>query len=145
MRALALALLLASACSDSNPYADLYKAPVGQATSSIHGTWGGSVEGFDVRWVLSPSQVTFANKCGDRIVGLDAAAEVTSAMIRILESAEGGNDSCYVRTSPATTPTCSTDPFMPKNNCFVLMGTTLTVYETNVSYLALTKLTDAVY
>jgi hypothetical protein len=138
-----LAIVLAGCMSSGSGYAELYEAPQGTATASMFGTWGGVVQGLDTRWVLSPGQITLANKCGSRIVGIDVAAEVTDSQIRILESDQSGGNACFVRSMPGTFSACSGDVFDPKDNCFDHDGKQLTIYASDVDFVALTKLTDA--
>lgn len=141
MRTLPILLALLAACGESE-YAGLYDAPSGATTDTIFGTWGGSIQGFDTRWVLATDRITIANKCGDTIVGIDVSAEVSETQIRYLESAQQSEDNCFVKSTPGMTAACSTDEFTPKMNCFVHDKKALTVYETPVSFLALTKLSD---
>ena len=145
MRTLALVLLTGCLSSGSSEYADLYEAPMGAATASIHGTWGGAAEGIDTRWVLATNRITLAAKCGSKIVGVDVAGEVSATQIRFLESAQSGNESCFVRTIPATFTACSTDPFDPKEMCFVFTPAqkSLTIHFDALDEITLTKLTDA--
>lgn len=133
--------VLVAGCGDSNPYTSLYGAPVGPVTSTIHGRWATSDTGLEVRWVLAPDQVTFANKCGDRIVGLDIAAEVTDTLIRILEGGQAGDDDCYIRSAGAS-DTLACNPSQT-SGCFRIIGTSLTIYGTGVDSVTFTKLSDS--
>ena len=142
MRTLGLFLLVLAACGDSE-YAGLYEAPSGPTTDSIFGTWGGNVQGFEIREVLVADRLTIANKCGSTIVGIDVAADVSESQIRVLEAAESSEDDCFVRSMAGMQAVCSTDEFTPKMNCFVHDRKSLTIYTTPVELVALTKLSDA--
>ncbi len=145
MHKLALLILVVAGCSSSgSEYADLYDAPTVAATNTMFGTWGGLVDpGFDTRWVFSPNSLTIANKCGSRIVGIDVAAEVTETTIRILQSDQAGNDSCFVRSAPGSFTVCSSDPFTPKDNCFIHDQRSLKIFEDSFERVSLSKLSDA--
>ena len=141
-----LALVLLTGCLNGggdSQYADLFEAPVGTATGSIHGTWGGAAEGIDTRWVLAPDRIMLAAKCGSRIAGVEVAAEVTATQIRFLESQDDGGEACFVRAMPFTFATCSTDPGTPKEMCFVHVQKSLTIHFDVFDEITLTKLTDA--
>jgi hypothetical protein len=119
MRTMAVGLLVCLAgCDGGNDYGALFGAPQ-STTTSLYGTWGGELDFFEIRWVLAPDRVTLANRCGDRIVGVDASAAVTDSEIRVLEAASAGDSDCSVRTNVGATPACSADPLLPKVNCFV--------------------------
>lgn len=147
MRTLALVILTGCLSSGGeSEYAELFDAPMGAATSSIHGTWGGSAEGIDTRWVLATNRVTLAAKCGSAgPVGVDVAAEVSATQIRILESKRAGGSSCFVNAMPATFTACSTDPATPKEMCFLFSAAqkSLTIHFDVFDEITLTKLTDA--
>lgn len=142
MRTLALVLLTGCLSGGSgSDYDELFDAPVGGTTASIHGTWGGAAEGIDTRWVLAPNRITLAAKCGSAgPVGVDVAGEVSATQIRILESAQEGGQRCMVRTTPVTFTVCPTAGI--RENCFVHNGTSLVIHF-EFDQLALTKLTDA--
>jgi len=128
-----------TACADSE-FASLYEAPTGSSSANlITGRWGGSVGGFDVRWVLSPTQVTVANRCGDTIVGATAAAEINASAIRFLESKHSEDNDCFVDIKPGMFTQCSTEP---KTNCFELVGKSLTVHGSVLDEIMFTKLQD---
>jgi len=135
-------LFALAACGDSpNPYLPLFEPTVGgSTTSTIHGTWGVEVQTLQVRWVLAPDRVTIANKCGNRVVGIDVSAEVTPTMIGILEAADSGDSDCFVRTAVGGLTMCTTDPYI---QCFLLMGTSLTTYENAFNFTTFTKLSDS--
>ena len=145
MRTLAFLLLTGCMSSGSNEYAELYEAPMGTATESIHGLWGGAAEGIDTRWVLASNRITLAAKCGSKIVGVDVAGEVSATQIRFLESDQSGGQDCFVQTMPLTFTPCSTDPFDPKEMCFVFNPTqkSLAIHFDVFDEITLTKLTDA--
>ena len=141
-----LALLVLTGCLSSggdNEYAALFEAPMGTATGSIHGTWGGAAEGIDTRWVLATDRITLAAKCGSRIVGVEVAGQVSATEIRVLESDSAGGEECFVNTAPLTFTVCSTDPFVPKEKCFIHDQKSLMIHFDALDELALTKLTDA--
>lgn len=121
---------------------DLYAAPTGSATGALYGVWGGTYQVFDTRWVLGSDELTLANKCGNTIVGVTVSARVSDTEISILESDHDGGESCAVNAVPGTFTVCSDDPFVPKDTCFVHAGTSLTLYESDVDYIELTKLED---
>jgi hypothetical protein len=128
-----------TACTDSE-FDSLYEAPTGNSTANlITGRWGGAVQGFDVRWVLTPTQITVANRCGDTIVGATAAAEINASSIRFLESKHSEDNNCFVDIKPGTFTQCSTQP---KTNCFELSEKTLTVHGSALDEIAFTKLQD---
>lgn len=143
MRSLAWTVLLAGCLGGggSNEYAELYEAPMGTATASIHGTWGGAAEGIDTRWVLAPNRITLAAKCGSNIVGVDVAGEVSATQIRFLESDNAGGTACRVMTSPLTFGVCPTDGLLEQ--CFIHSQKTLTIHFDVFDEITLTKLTDA--
>jgi len=142
MFALACAATIAGCSGGGDDFGSLYEAPTGSSTGSLMGVWGGLLDGLDTRWVLEPDQVTLANKCGSKIVGVAVAAQVDDSQIRVLESGHDGNDSCWVNVAPGTFTVCSTDPFEPKENCFAHDNLQLTIYATDVSYVELTKIED---
>ena len=148
MRQLALLPLVLSGCfldngGSSNRFAALYEAPTGTATGTIHGTWAGTAEGFDTRWVLAPNRLTLANKCGSRIVGVEVAAEVTTSTIRMLESKEAGTEACFVRTMPLAFVPCPTSPGSIQEKCFIHSMKSLTIHFDVFEEISLIKLTDS--
>lgn len=138
---LLLALLLVG-CAGDNEFAYLYDPPAGASTPTLMGRWGGATNGNDTRWVLAPDSVVLSNRCGSIVVGVSVAAEVSATAIRILESANDTDSSCFVNAVPGVIAACSDDPFMPKNDCFVQAQKSLTFYENPVNSLALTKIDD---
>jgi hypothetical protein len=142
MAAVVVALALGACGTDDSEFAALYDPPGGPSTASLTGRWGGAKDGSDTRWVLAASSIQLANKCGSKIVGVSVAAEVSESAIRILESKQAGDDSCFVNATPGTLTVCPTDPFMPKTNCFIHDNMTLTLFANDVDFLALTKIDD---
>jgi hypothetical protein len=125
---LGLVLVLAACGGDGGSDFDaLYDPPTGQASSTLFGRWGGSDFGFDTRWVIGTDEITLANRCGDRTVGLTVAAEVTQVQIRILESGSEGDDNCFVTAAVGVLTACPADPTM-QFDCFDLEGLTLTLH-----------------
>ena len=144
MRKAILGLVLAlGACGGDggSDFDALYDPPTGQASATLFGRWGGSELGFDTRWVIETDEITLANRCGDRTVGLTVAAEVTQVQIRILESGSVGDDSCFANAAIGTMTACPADPGM-QFNCFDLDGLTLTLHGTTFSTLELFKIED---
>lgn len=138
-----LAVVALGACGGGggSDYDYLYDAPTGDATDGLYGTWGGSVDSFDTRWVIDADQLILANKCGDKIVGVTVAADASDTGIRILESADDGGDSCFVRAMPVEFTVCA-DPTFGGDYCFVRDGQSMTMYFTAVDYIDLVKLQD---
>jgi hypothetical protein len=135
--------LAAAACGGGDSeYAYLYEAPQGEATGSLYGRWGGQVGGSDTRWVFAPDEITLANKCGNKIVGITVAASVDESEIAFLESAEDGNDSCFVRSQPLALPACDDDPFTTDVDCFLHDDTALAVFDDFGDSFTLIKLVD---
>ena len=143
MRTVLLGALVLAACGGGGggDYDYLYDAPTGNSTDSLYGTWGGSVESFDTRWVIESDQLILANKCGSKIVGVTVAADASDSSIRILESADDGGDSCYVRAMPVEFTVCA-DPEFGGDYCFVRDGESMTMYFTAIDSIDLVKLQD---
>ena len=136
------AVVAVAGCTDTE-FDSLYDAPTGTSTANvITGRWGASVEGFDVRWVLTPSQVTIANRCGDTTVGATAAAEINSSTIRFFASKRSEDNNCFVDIKPGMFVRCSTDPLVPKSSCFELKDKTLIVHGATLDQITFTKLQD---
>jgi hypothetical protein len=132
-----------AACGGDSPYASLFDPPTVGATGSLYGIWAGDLGGIEARIVLESTEVTLAGRCGSKIVGVDAAASVSETEFNVLESAHDGSSSCYVTLMPHNSTPCSTDPFTPKDDCFEHDGLELTLYDTDVDFLSLTKISDA--
>jgi hypothetical protein len=138
-----LAVMVLGACGGGgdSDYAYLYDPPTGDSTDGLYGTWGGSVDSFDTRWVIDADQLILANKCDSKIVGITVAADASDTGIRILESADDGGDSCFVRAMPVEFTVCA-DPEFGGDYCFARDGLSMRMYFTVIDYIDLVKLQD---
>ncbi len=123
---------------------------------SLFGVWGGSMKEltvtFDSRMKIESSNVTFATRCvmddgrESAVVGVSAAARVTSDNITILESKKDEKNengvTCRANARPGETKRCAkVDGFQTR--CFHLEGTLLTIYgDTPFDKLEMTKISD---
>lgn len=77
------------------------------------------------------------------IAGTSARARVSNREISVLEATEDkrpvGEGTCRMRTHVNTAKACEEEPFV---NCFVLDGTTLTLYATPLEKSVATKISD---
>jgi hypothetical protein len=140
---------------DNAEFAPLFAAPSGTASAgSIYGLWGGAGEGtggssFDLRMGLRATEATIATRCavdGNQgpIAGATVKARITSERIEYLESKTDKRTSngvtCTVSLKPLALTACEPDSL--KRNCFVRDGTTLELFESPLSSVKLTKLSD---
>ena len=136
----------------------LFSADPGSTATpdSLLGVWGGSMKElsitFDSRMKIGSSSVTFATRCvmddgrESAVVGVTAAARVTSENIAILESKKDEKNTngvtCRANARPGETKRCAkVDGFQTK--CFHLDGTQLTFYgDSPFDKLEMTKISD---
>ena len=145
--------------SDDSPTASaVFEPGTGEVTpDSIYGTWGGVIEDnawtFDTRLRLTATTATIATRCQapngkqGALVGVTVKARVDEEAIAYLESKNDertlGDITCRANARPMTIERCATREEGFEQSCFVLDGTTLTVYgRSPLEKATLTKLAD---